>query len=328
MSPPHEEDRAAILARRALFVTSAISVLSCSSAETATNTGGTSSASGQAPSGAPTTGPSTTGSAAAPSAAFPAFADTMKGAPPRGAPTSLPPEILAEAEDLEKQLDEAYGKLSPLFTPKAELCDAADPGCKPAWRALGEAFQDARDVLRRFNGGPCGRWSGALGTLAKRRRAHQAFMEKKLDELEELYAGLALSRSAQGEQVWRGIAANTKTPPPMPCLKCMPPKRQLDDGDVRFAEGASTLDAKALEELASLASEKTSQTIEIVGHADPGEPKAGELARARAEAVAAALKKKGVAADRLRVVSLAADLPLSKDAAENRRVELAYLYER
>jgi outer membrane protein OmpA-like peptidoglycan-associated protein len=132
--------------------------------------------------------------------------------------------------------------------------------------------------------------------------------------------------SPQGEQVWRGIAANTKVPPPMPCLKCAPPKRQIDDTDFLFEEGSSKLDAKALEEIAALAKQSTERVIEIVAHADASEPKPAELAKARADAVAAALKAKGVAVAQLRIVVLGASLPLSNDKAQNRRVETALLY--
>ena len=256
------------------------------------------------------------------------FEEALRGAPPRGASKDLPDGVRQEAEELETRLTSNYEKLAAVWTPKVELCDATDPKCKPAWRTLGVGFQEARDSIRDLVGSPCGRWSGALGTLSKRRRAHQEFITKRLDELEERYATLALSMSPQGEQVWRGIAANTKVPPPMPCLKCMPPRRQVDDTDILFEDGSSKLSAKALEEIAALAIQPTQQVIEVVAHADASEAKPAELAKARADAVVAALKAKGVTAARLRIVTLGADLPLSNDKAQNRRVETALLYER
>ena len=326
MSPPNGDDRSAILARRALFVTSAMSALSCSpAAETATHSGGSAIGSSP-PRTTPTGSANATSTTRAPNGV--PFEEALRGAPPRGASKDLPDGIRQEAEELETRLTSNYEKLASVWTPKGELCDAADPNCKPAWRTLGEGFQEARDSIRDLVGSPCGRWSGALGTLSKRRRAHQDFITKRLDELEERYATLALSMSPQGEQVWRGIAANTKVPPPMPCLKCMPPARQTDDSDFMFEEGSSKLDAKALAEIDALAKEPTQQAIEIVGHADASEPRPADLAKARADAVAAALKAKGVAAARLRVVVLGASLPLSNDKAQNRRVETALLYER
>lgn len=323
MSPPNGEDRSAILARRAFFVSSAMSAISCSpAADTAT----------PGVSGTPTQMPSATSSASAISSAKPPsdvpFQEAMVDAPPRGASKDLPDGIREEAEELEKRLATTYDAVAKVWGLKVDLCDAAQPNCKDAWRALGDGFQTARDAVRDLVGRPCGQWYGTLGTLSKRRNAHQLFLTQKLDELEERYAALALSMSPQGEQVWRGIAANTKVPPPMPCLKCMPPKRQLDDTDFTFAEGSSTLDAKGLEEIAELAKQSTEQAIEIVAHADASEPKPEELAKARAEAVAAALKAKGVKATRLKVIALGANLPLSNDKAQNRRVETALLYER
>jgi outer membrane protein OmpA-like peptidoglycan-associated protein len=87
---------------------------------------------------------------------------------------------------------------------------------------------------------------------------------------------------------------------------------------------AAVLDAIA----ATLEGHPEIRTLELQGNADPGE--AGDLrllSRKRAEAVKAALTKRGVLGNRLSVKALGASMPATKgrslqDRSRNRRVEL------
>ena len=68
--------------------------------------------------------------------------------------------------------------------------------------------------------------------------------------------------------------------------------------------------------------------IEVLGHATPDEPRPKWLSEKRAQAVAAALRQEGIAADRLRVAGRGADQPLAPNTTRenrngNRRVEFA-----
>src|SRR5690606_5943398 len=76
-----------------------------------------------------------------------------------------------------------------------------------------------------------------------------------------------------------------------------------------FTEGGDQIDPASephLEDLARIMKEEESIYVTLVGHADPsGDPSFNDaLARKRAEAVARQLEKRGIAKDRIEVVSL------------------------
>jgi outer membrane protein OmpA-like peptidoglycan-associated protein len=97
-----------------------------------------------------------------------------------------------------------------------------------------------------------------------------------------------------------------------------------------FAHGKADLDARADSLIAVLAHKlaiyKGTQVI-LYGHAEPTESNGKALGLLRAGAVAEALKKLGIASDRISLVSMAASEPVSnnqsaKGRAQNRRVTL------
>lgn len=266
---------------------------------------------------------------ARPVAGLRSLTDALVAAPPRGAPAELPDDIRGDAQQLELLLDRLYGGVKAAWEPRRDLCDPAEPSCKDAWRTLGQEMSKMREEVREMRGGMCGASAGELGTLARRRNDHRAFLQALLDEIDDRYARVAASMSARGEQEWLKIAANAKVTPPMPCLKCAPPPRQPRGSDVTFDDASSTLGKASDDALARLLTDvgnNRDEPIELVGHADPTEK--GDLvalSQKRAEAIASWLGAKGVSKKRIRVRALGAMLPVSKDPSQNRRVESAFL---
>lgn len=99
---------------------------------------------------------------------------------------------------------------------------------------------------------------------------------------------------------------------------------------VTFAHNQESLDETA-DSLINLLAEKLSvykgTSLIVYGHSDPTESNGKALGLARAKAVTEALKKRGIAAERLSLVSMAASEPIAnnrsaKGRAQNRRVTL------
>lgn len=331
MSPPDDEDRGAILARRAAFITSTLSLLHCSPASEPVPPTSTSVVPVEAASGTPVATATASASArTSDSAPERTFDQAMANAPPRGAPASLPEDIRKAAQDLETVLGAAYGDVRALWETKSVPCEPADASCKDAWKALGEGITKLRKSLRDLGGGgTCGRWAGALATLERRRNDHQAFLLALTDELDQRLARVACRGGPTLASDWEAMVAESKQVPPLPCLRCMPPPRSSIGSPIVFDADATTLGPRADAGLSALLEEvkrNDVSTIELVGHADPSEK--GDLvtiSKKRAEAVAAWLKSKGVAGARLKVLPLGGALPIANDPNENRRVESATL---
>lgn len=110
----------------------------------------------------------------------------------------------------------------------------------------------------------------------------------------------------------------------------------LSDDSIKFAPGKSTLSAEAQSRLdafvSKLKGDNRNVYIEVQGHTDATEGKAGayRLGEARAEAVRRYLSKQGVSLNRISTISYGADSPVGEGASKagreaNRRVVLIVL---
>lgn len=323
-------DRDAILARRAMLLSTALATLHCAGGS---NLSTTSSVVGDGAGSAVRA--SATGSQARPVVPEGASWDeVMRAAPPRGVPEGLSEAERQRFDALEKDLESKYFAVRQLWE-QAPDCDAAEPTCKPTWRTTGKLARQMFDVTRASSfGSGCGGRIGETGSTVGRRAAHGRFIAGLATRAEERLAARAAAFSAQGEQEWRKLAANARVTPPMPCLSpCAMPELSDILESVPFAKDDATLRLDDRAVLAAL--ERTlgrfqlfrlPAKLRVRGHADAGEGGAAELAQARAKAVADWLVMKGVARDRVESKGFAASVPADRSdedagAAANRRAD-------
>ncbi len=331
-----DSDRDAILARRALLLSTALAAFSCGAPENPDRGSSTST------SVAPTTTTIATGASSASATAseqpkaMPAplspWKEVLAAAPARGKPPGV-----SGAEDerlgyLEQQLDREYGAVQALWE-HPPACDANAPECKATWREVGEKLKAIYDATRVWGFGSCGGASGGTGSVAARSRAHSEYVKSLVGRLEAHLDAIAAAFSPQGEQVYRKIQANASEPPPMPCLSpcAMPEVNELSQS-ISFAPDSSAIDAapsskSALDLVVSMyKSNRKPSNIVVRGHADPREKNPKELATARAKAAAEWLVKAGIPRGNVLTKSFGVDYPIASgataDAADrNRRVD-------
>ncbi|MFO0555180.1 MAG: OmpA family protein [Polyangiaceae bacterium] len=328
--PTEPHDRDEILARRALFVTTALAALQCSAPQSGSTGEPSASASASA-----SVAPARSGSVASqtvtetPAPAIP-WSEAIAEAPARGAVDGLSPNELGRLQLLEAELDRNYG-LVRAFWEGTPSCDAARDACREDWRDLAKKAKAAIDVLRSPRFAPCGGELGMTGTLVERRRLHREFLNTLVDRAEEHAAAVASAFSMQGEQLWRKEIAAAKVPPPMPCLEpCMMPDIDSIWASVPFAKDSASLDTAASSPIEVAASSlkrfKKGARIFVRGHASVDEAKPADLAMARARTVADALIAAGIAKKQITIVSFDTRYPVSvgndeAHAAPNRRVD-------
>ena len=323
-----EQDRDAIIARRAILLAGALAAVHCAAPP---------STSGTASSGNDTTRPPASGSSSGsassqPTSEFKAptlrpFSELLKSRPPLSVPASLP-------NGLEKSALAGHEN-----TVKAELaqfeavwdafpaCAASEPDCRVKYRELSEKARPLFDRHGPFGGFNCGSYSGETGTLAARRARANAFLLKIQTQIEEQFEALAKAQTPAGEQEWRKLWANAKVQPPMPCLSpCPMPELMPLMMNVLFAEGSDKLEqTRDIEQAANQwkGNRKPSKIV-VRGHRNASETTKG-LALSRAKVVAAALEKAGVAKTDITVLSLEDTLPVehaeSPEKAQNQRVD-------
>lgn len=320
--PPNPDDsssadRRAILARRAIFLSTALSAIGCS-AEPGT--------------GPARPGPSASASAgpnAGPITDRKSWDEVKKGAPPLDVSERLEPSEREELMELSTQVLPVYARLEQLWKDAPAYCPIDAATCTPKWRAaIAElaALEDALPVPH------CGFKQGV--GYVERRAAHRAFV---LARVAELRADLSASAARGGQaELWQSLQPE---PPPQPCLRCAPPpRRTLDQGFdqpllVHFAEGSDApMDKRELEAVkASLAAapvDGKKAVLFVRGHAGKGE--AGDpitLSYRRAAAVVAWLAAQGVPESSMRETHYGDTLPIAAPTAEgeaqNRRVDFA-----
>jgi outer membrane protein OmpA-like peptidoglycan-associated protein len=320
-------DREAILARRAIFLSTALAALHCGApderAEVEASTTTTSEASASTSNGKP---------GVVPPRSAP-WDEVVEQAPPRGIPASVSEAERRQLQWLEQRLDAEYGAIREVWEASPD-CDAAAPDCRPRWREVGDKAKKMFDATRGPLAGRCMTPPGETGTVEARRRAHQAYLQKLLERVEAHLGAVAAAFSPQGEQEWLKILSNAKKPPPMPCLSpCAQPDISGILDNVLFGKddatppAADTAKAGTLSRVVSQYKANTKPAKLVVrGHADPGEQKPAELAAARAKAVADWLAKEGVPKNRIETRSLGTDLPVGRadtedGRANNRRVD-------
>ncbi len=327
---PDPVDRDAILARRALFLTTALAAVHCA----APHDGGVAPSASATATGSPTATatPSATSARDAPPK-LPPFAEVVSGAPPLGVPAGIKEAEKQRLVYLEADVKRDLEALR-LVWERAPSCDAAAPDCRPEWRELGAFAKALYEQTRAPFFGGCGATAGETASLTARRAAHNRYVTELIARVEQHLTAVAASFSPQGEQEWLRLMANAKKPPPMPCLSpCAMPDVSAVLAHVPFARDQSALRKDdptmkaALEQALGVhkAQRKPAKLI-VRGHADAGEKDAVELAKARAKGVAEHLISQGLAKDRVEWVGLGVDYPIERtdrgdDRPENRRVD-------
>ncbi len=134
--------------------------------------------------------------------------------------------------------------------------------------------------------------------------------------------GLPAVASAQESPPCDGpsVAANGKATPSIVQREILVADR------VRFKDGKTRVSkkyARMLDALADALNENEKYTAALMGHADAAErfDDLKGLSQARAKAVRAQLVKRGIAGDRLQILSFGDTKPADSDPANNRRVE-------
>lgn len=329
--PEREIDRAAILARRAMFITTALAALGCTPQGTGPQTppatpAVSSAAQPPAPNATPTPPPSDP-PPTNPPAAPRSFADIERLAPPRTASAKLPADEKAELDELAETLAPAYERLARAYESTPIACSPDDPKCEPTWARVVDDLRVVRDAIE----DPLCGMGGSAGKL-QRFTQHQAFLSQQATAIEAELAAAARRWRAEGKwAAWTEIIS-----PPQPCLKCAPPTPRVVSAPrghdfplaIGFAAGdRDTPDPDALKTLKAALDEAPTLKVILRGHADPAEKDADALALARAKAVQRRLVEQGISAARLKTQSLGAELPIGPLAtpegqALNRRVDV------
>ncbi len=321
-----ESDKEAILARRALLVTSTLAALGCSS-PSSTGNGGTVDtvavetvnvpppASGTA-TAAPTSQPIT------PDPSRPKWASVIANAPSFDVPPAGAGVSNEEREALERQakaMRQAYDTFGAAWDAAPPRC--APDACEADWAALAKQIGGILEGLR----GPLCGWSDRQPiSLIEREGAHHAFLQAQATALD---AELAKTAQSVGQKTrWEEMRLGGAIP--HPCLSCLQPAPRIFD-TVGFDDDTSVLgDAQksSLERIQQTLTADPKMRVQIRGHADAaekGDKKA--LAKKRAEAVRDWLTKAGIAGARFQIVVLADAVPITAskgpDRGQNRRVD-------
>ncbi len=311
-------DRDAIVARRAVLVTSALAALSCSSPERPNPDTAVETVAVPLPGSAPTA----TSSAAPREPAADSWAAVMQGAPPLDVPA--PASGVGEPE--RKALEGQSTALRGIYDELGKTWDKGPPGCAPdaceaEWAATSKQIANLVEGMR----GPLCGWSDEQPiSYIERDRVHRAFIQAQATALGERWAKAAAK--ADQTQAWNRIRQGNVVM--HPCLSCLAPPPRIFDR-IQFGDGAADIDAAGttvLERVKQFLTSNATMRLAIRGHADPAEPgdKAG-IAKRRAEAVRAWLTRQGIAQSRLEIVALGDAVPIASskgsDRGENRRVD-------
>lgn len=315
----HDHDRDAILARRALFITTALAGLACTTHEPPEQPDPRPEQHVVAPievEDNPVREQPSDG-------ARPSWSELMAAAPPLDVPAGLSKREAELLSGLESHVRSKYAELEKVWT--------ALPGCAPSqadcegWTKSVEAI-----LMTQSDTGPlCGYSPEVTSTFIERERAHDAYLQR-IGELllADLDAAAQAHTAAADVGAWTDLRAGVMQGQPRPCLSCVRPVAQAVTERVSFDDGQAALAVDAtsdvLRHVVEIHRDNGNARLIVRGHADPSEPDPDGLAKRRAEAVAAELIGLGVRKAELDVRSYGAKLLLTRDAAQaeqNRRVD-------
>jgi outer membrane protein OmpA-like peptidoglycan-associated protein len=316
-----DQDRNAILARRALFISAALAGIGCTTHSSPNEPEPTESVEPpkvvlELPSGAtkrPTDGER------------PSWAEILAGAPPLDVPEGLTASERALLTNLAENQRGSYEALGKIWS--------ALPECSPS-AADCQDWTEAIEIIRNTaydNWGPlCGYIPEMTYTYLQRERAHQRYRQRIADMLlADLDAAVDARTNPADIEAWRTQRAQLLDEAPRPCLSCVAPTAVPITEAILFATGDATLSgADPVLLMSVFATQQRNRhhkaKLIVRGHASPSETDPESLARQRAQAVADALIASGADARHIEVRSYADALPISNDPAEaelNSRVD-------
>jgi outer membrane protein OmpA-like peptidoglycan-associated protein len=311
--------RAAILTRRAAYLTAALAAMGCPS-QGPTEPGGTTA-----------TGTNRDKEEPPPENPPPlatSWEEVMKQAPPRDVPAEISARERTWLEGAMRSIDAEYEALRAVWV-AAPDCDPTAAECK-AWKELGDKAAQVYRLTEHVPISPCPGANGKTASVLERQRAHQRYIASLIARVEQHLDGLASRYGKGGGEEWGRLLTEAKKPPPRPCLSpCRMP--EVDDVlvSVGFAKGdaALRLDEPAVKQSLDGALAKQRQNgkraqLVVRGHADASEPDADALAAKRAAAVAAWLVAAGIPKDDVAEKSLGSRYAVELGGSDaNRRVD-------
>jgi outer membrane protein OmpA-like peptidoglycan-associated protein len=311
-------DRNAILARRALFISAALAGLACTThddlpAQNRPEERETAKPIVETP---PTDEPSQGDD---PERQRPPWSEVMAKAPPLDVPTGLSKSEHEFLEGLTRGLEAKYEHLRAVWELPND-CSPSDSGCT-VWSQSIQAMIDAWP-----DDGPlCGYSPEWTGTLEQRARAHDRYLEDlRVQLLADLDATAKRWPSTQDVDAWEAERQPALLGPPRPCLSCARPQLEPILISIVFASNEATLGTNLDSLQQVLAQHKQNGNgarLVVRGHADPSESDGDRLAKERAEAVAKWLIAAGVRKADIEVRSHGSTLLVSRESAENQRVD-------
>jgi len=322
----HEADRHrdAILGRRAIFLTTALAAIGCSTTKDPGPHGQTPTATTP-----PVTGPAITTRTVVTPGLHASWDKVMQQAPPLDVPAKATAKERSHLESLKTSFEPKYEAVRQvwLLVPK---CDPADEGCA-SWKQLAGKAKSMYDATRGRRFGSCGHASGRTGFVAARQQAHHAYVASLIKQLEADLGRLAEGYGKDGGEAWARMLEDAQKPPPMPCLSpCRRPDVEDITVNVPFAKDDASLreaDSAVAQALRNAMMRQqnhgTKATLVVRGHVDASEAKGDALAAERARAVAQWLVAKGIPAADVKTATMGSHLPIASggDGSANRRVD-------
>jgi hypothetical protein len=203
------DDRAAILRRRAFFVSSAVAVLG-SCARTAPPAEPTSPPEINVPEGDPDAG--------ATDAALPSSDRDAPRAdgPPLDVPAGVSETAREKYERLASVMTRAYGILDQI---EADLpsCSILDPSCEPRFRRVADQLNELDGLFQRFF--VCGGASEEAKAYGEREKAHQEHYRKRRAGIEGQIESELSKDGERGRARWDALRREAYQAAPFPCLK-------------------------------------------------------------------------------------------------------------
>jgi outer membrane protein OmpA-like peptidoglycan-associated protein len=313
----NDHDREAILARRALFISTALAGLACATHEPPEQPQPQRDQHVVAPT-------EVEGEPVKPSEGTrPSWTEIMAEAPPLEVPRGLSKSETDMLTWLETNMRARYAELEKIWT-TLPSCAPSQADCE-AWAASVQVIMTAQDSW----GAMCGYSPETTSTYLERQSVHETYLLQIGDLLlADLDAAAKAHTAAADVTAWNDLRASLAMGHPHPCLSCAAPTAEPVVERVSFDAGQDALAAQVgddvLGRVAKIHEGNRKTKLIVRGHADPSEPDPDALAKRRAEAVAAELIKLGVRKAELDVRSYGASLPLTRDAAQagrNRRVD-------